>query len=79
MQVDQWLNFIHKRFTPVSDASLTELNAWLATRTFLCGHIMTLADLCMYAALSLEMVRPPDSVFVVLKLLIAVVRNSLFA
>jgi glutathione S-transferase len=56
LQVAQWLNFIHTRFTPVTDDSLTELNEWLATRTFICGHNMTLADLGMYAALSPEMV-----------------------
>jgi glutathione S-transferase len=41
----------------VTDAALLELNDWLAPRTFLCGHLATLADYCMYAALSTDVVR----------------------
>ncbi|KAL7873304.1 hypothetical protein AOLI_G00123750 [Acnodon oligacanthus] len=52
-EVDHWLEFSARRLSGQSDLppALGELNAALALRTFLVGHGLTLADLCVWAAL----------------------------
>ena len=55
--MDQWLASVHSALSPVTDAALEDLNAWLTTRTFFVGHAPTLADLVLYAHLSTAIVR----------------------
>uniref|UniRef100_A0A3B4DZU5 Prolyl-tRNA synthetase n=1 Tax=Pygocentrus nattereri TaxID=42514 RepID=A0A3B4DZU5_PYGNA len=52
-EVDHWLEFSARRLSGQSDlaSALGELNAALALRTFLVGHGITLADLCVWASL----------------------------
>ncbi|KAF5892564.1 bifunctional glutamate/proline--tRNA ligase isoform X2 [Clarias magur] len=52
-EVDHWLEFSARKLSGQSDLTpaLTELNAALSLRTFLVGHTLTLADLCVWAAL----------------------------
>ncbi|XP_051578607.1 bifunctional glutamate/proline--tRNA ligase-like [Myxocyprinus asiaticus] len=52
-EVDHWLEFSARRLCAQSDLSsaLAELDKALALRTFLVGHSVTLADLCIWAAL----------------------------
>ncbi|XP_051502730.1 bifunctional glutamate/proline--tRNA ligase-like [Myxocyprinus asiaticus] len=52
-EVDHWLEFSARRLRAQSDLSpaLAELDKALALRTFLVGHSVTLADLCIWAAL----------------------------
>ncbi|KAI4873323.1 hypothetical protein NFI96_029076, partial [Prochilodus magdalenae] len=52
-EVDHWLEFSARRLNGKPDlaSALGELNAALALRTFLVGHGLTLADLCVWAAL----------------------------
>ncbi|XP_052009860.1 bifunctional glutamate/proline--tRNA ligase-like isoform X1 [Xyrauchen texanus] len=52
-EVDHWLEFSARRLRAESDLSpaLAELDKALALRTFLVGHSVTLADLCIWAAL----------------------------
>ncbi|XP_076833600.1 bifunctional glutamate/proline--tRNA ligase isoform X2 [Brachyhypopomus gauderio] len=51
-EVDHWLEFSARRLDGQSDLAhaLGELDAALALRTFLVGHSLTLADLCVWAA-----------------------------
>lgn len=53
LQVDHWLEFSARRLCGQSDLSsaLADLDKALALRTFLVGHSVTLADLCIWAAL----------------------------
>lgn len=53
LQVDHWLEFSARRLCGQSDLSsaLGDLDKALALRTFLVGHSVTLADLCIWAAL----------------------------
>eukprot|EP00892_Ulva_mutabilis_P002034 jgi/Ulvmu1/11831/UM080_0042.1 len=51
-QVEQWMSFVHTRFTPVTDEALVELNEVLAKRVFIVNNRLSLADICLYAALS---------------------------
>jgi Glutathione S-transferase, C-terminal domain len=57
LQIEQWLNFVHTQLTPIMDDKLAEVNAWLATRTFMLGATPSLADVVLYAALSPAIVR----------------------
>uniref|UniRef100_A0A673KWS9 glutamate--tRNA ligase n=1 Tax=Sinocyclocheilus rhinocerous TaxID=307959 RepID=A0A673KWS9_9TELE len=52
-EVDHWLEFSARRLCGQSDLSsaLGDLDKALALRTFLVGHSVTLADLCVWAAL----------------------------
>ncbi|XP_077096243.1 bifunctional glutamate/proline--tRNA ligase [Siphateles boraxobius] len=52
-EVDHWLEFSARRLVGQSDLSsaLADLDKALALRTFLVGHGVTLADLCIWAAL----------------------------
>uniref|UniRef100_A0A6Q2YWD9 Bifunctional glutamate/proline--tRNA ligase n=1 Tax=Esox lucius TaxID=8010 RepID=A0A6Q2YWD9_ESOLU len=52
-EVDHWLEFSAQRVSGQSGlaVSLGELDKALALRTFLVGHSLTLADLCVWAAL----------------------------
>uniref|UniRef100_A0A8C2JXC1 Bifunctional glutamate/proline--tRNA ligase n=1 Tax=Cyprinus carpio TaxID=7962 RepID=A0A8C2JXC1_CYPCA len=52
-EVDHWLEFSARRLCGQSDLSsaLGDLDKALALRTFLVGHSVTLADLCIWAAL----------------------------
>ncbi|XP_077445878.1 bifunctional glutamate/proline--tRNA ligase isoform X3 [Stigmatopora argus] len=52
-EVDHWLEFSARRICGQSDlcAPLAALNKALSLRTFLVGHALTLADLCVWAAL----------------------------
>ncbi|KAM6981295.1 bifunctional glutamate/proline--tRNA ligase [Aplochiton taeniatus] len=52
-EVDHWLEFSAKRVSGQSGlvAALGELDKALSLRTFLVGHSLTLADLCVWAAL----------------------------
>ncbi|XP_034163959.2 bifunctional glutamate/proline--tRNA ligase [Pangasianodon hypophthalmus] len=52
-EVDHWLEFSARRLSGQPDLAqaLTELDAALSLRTFLVGHTVTLADLCVWAAL----------------------------
>lgn len=52
-EVDHWLEFSARRLCGQSDLSsaLADLDKALALRTFLVGHSVTLADLCIWAAL----------------------------
>ncbi|KAL0170439.1 hypothetical protein M9458_035035, partial [Cirrhinus mrigala] len=51
--VDHWLEFSARRLCGQSNLSsaLGDLDNALALRTFLVGHSLTLADLCIWAAL----------------------------
>lgn len=53
LQVDHWLEFSARRLCAQSDLSsaLGDLDKALALRTFLVGRSVTLADLCVWAAL----------------------------
>ncbi|XP_016110491.1 bifunctional glutamate/proline--tRNA ligase-like [Sinocyclocheilus grahami] len=52
-EVDHWLEFSARRLCAQSDLSsaMGDLDKALALRTFLVGHSVTLADLCVWAAL----------------------------
>ncbi|KAM9465725.1 bifunctional glutamate/proline--tRNA ligase [Clarias gariepinus] len=52
-EVDHWLEFSARKLSGQSDLApaLAELDAALSLRTFLVGHTLTLADLCVWAAL----------------------------
>ncbi|XP_072436857.1 bifunctional glutamate/proline--tRNA ligase isoform X1 [Chiloscyllium punctatum] len=52
-EVDHWLEFSKTRLasSAVFPAAIQELNYALSLRTFLVGHELTLADLCVWAAL----------------------------
>ncbi|MCJ8736924.1 hypothetical protein PDJAM_G00017910 [Pangasius djambal] len=52
-EVDHWLEFSARRLSGQPDLAqaLAELDAALSLRTFLVGHTVTLADLCVWAAL----------------------------
>ncbi|XP_066530921.1 bifunctional glutamate/proline--tRNA ligase [Hoplias malabaricus] len=52
-EVDHWLEFSARRISAQSDllSALRDLDAALSLRTFLVGHGLTLADLCVWAAL----------------------------
>jgi glutathione S-transferase len=47
-QVEAWLSFARRAVTA---AQLPALNAFLATRTYLTGHEITLADVAVWDAL----------------------------
>lgn len=51
------MSFVNTRFTPATDDALVELNAVLSDRVFIVSNRLTLADLCLYAALSDAVVR----------------------
>lgn len=51
------MSFVNTRFTPATDDALVELNAVLSERVFIVNTRLTLADLCLYAALSDAVVR----------------------
>ncbi|XP_069055266.1 bifunctional glutamate/proline--tRNA ligase isoform X2 [Lepisosteus oculatus] len=53
-EVDHWLEFSARRLLAQASLgpALAELNGALALRTFLVGHSLTLADLCVWAALT---------------------------
>ncbi|GAA6066263.1 bifunctional glutamate/proline--tRNA ligase, partial [Tachysurus ichikawai] len=52
-EVDHWLEFSARSLSGRSDlaTALAELDAALSLRTFLVGHTVTLADLCVWASL----------------------------
>ncbi|XP_053488501.1 bifunctional glutamate/proline--tRNA ligase [Ictalurus furcatus] len=52
-EVDHWLEFSARRLNGQPDLApaLAQLDAALSLRTFLVGHTLTLADLCVWAAL----------------------------
>ena len=52
LQVEQWMSFVHTRFSPATDDALLELNDVLSKRVFLVNNRLSLADICLYAALS---------------------------
>ena len=53
LQVDHWLEFSSRRLCSQKGLALAlgELEKALSLRTFLVGHALTLADLCVWAAL----------------------------
>lgn len=51
------MSFVHTRFTPATDDALLELNDVLSKRVFIVNNHFSLADLCLYAALSDAVVR----------------------
>lgn len=55
--MDHWLEFSARRLNGQPDLApaLAQLDAALSLRTFLVGHTLTLADLCVWAALKGEM------------------------
>lgn len=63
--MDHWLEFSAQRLSGQPDlaAALAQLDAALSLRTFLVGHTLTLADLCVWAALKGEMMDPIRVVF----------------
>uniref|UniRef100_A0A672T1W6 Bifunctional glutamate/proline--tRNA ligase n=1 Tax=Sinocyclocheilus grahami TaxID=75366 RepID=A0A672T1W6_SINGR len=62
-EVDHWLEFSARRLCGQSDLSsaLGDLDKALALRTFLVGHSVTLADLCVWAALKGQSFRNGES------------------
>uniref|UniRef100_A0A8C2Q2L4 Bifunctional glutamate/proline--tRNA ligase n=1 Tax=Cyprinus carpio TaxID=7962 RepID=A0A8C2Q2L4_CYPCA len=62
-EVDHWLEFSARRLCGQSDLSsaLGDLDKALALRTFLVGHSVTLADLCIWAALKGQSFRNGES------------------
>lgn len=58
--MDHWLEFSAQRLCGQLDLApaLADLDAALSLRTFLVGHTLTLADLCVWAALKGEMMHP---------------------
>lgn len=55
------MSFVHTRFTPVTDDALLELNDVLAKRVFIVNNRLSIADICLYAALSSAVVRPASA------------------
>lgn len=49
-QVDEWMTFKHTQLTPLKDDQLRKLNDWLATRMYVVGGRLTLADLVLFDA-----------------------------
>lgn len=49
LQVVEWLTFAITELTPLLDDKLAKVNDWLASRSFLVGNDVTLADLVVYA------------------------------
>lgn len=51
MQVSQWMSMRYSLLLPISEEALQTLESHLATRTFILGTSLTLADLTLFGAL----------------------------
>ena len=51
MQVSQWMSMRYSMLLPISEEALQTLESHLATRTFILGTSLTLADLTLFGAL----------------------------
>ena len=58
MQVSEWLSFRHSELLPLTEEALLRVDARLASRTFLVGGALSLADLALFDVVHRPMVCP---------------------
>ena len=56
--MSEWLSFRHSELLPLTEEALLRVDARLASRTFLVGGALSLADLALYDVVHCPMVRP---------------------
>lgn len=57
-QVSEWLSLRHSELLPLTEEAVLRVDARLASRTFLVGGALSLADLALFDVVHRPMVRP---------------------